>query len=150
MLAQCKVQHELENCVYMRNLSPFMRTRNSSPPSSRKHGRKLSHTLANSVKQRNDYREAVADPAWSIGEGHFRFKGRGWQNSLQRAWLAEHFPGCFYFYGIIQKVRNGKICHVDPHPHVTASHVPVDTPSLLRNILARHPPLHKAHRSAPD
>ena len=43
--------------------------------------------------------------------------------------------------GIIQKVRNGKNCHFDPPPpYVTAGHVPVDTPSSLRNILARHPP----------
>ena len=27
-----------------------------------------------------------------------------------------------------------------PPPYVTAGHVPVDTPSSLRNILARHPP----------
>ena len=26
-----------------------------------------------------------------------------------------------------------------PTPHVTACHVPVDTPSSLHNILARHP-----------
>ena len=38
----------------------------------------------------------VADLGWSIGEGHFRSKGRGRQNSLQRAWPAENFPECPY------------------------------------------------------
>ena len=52
--------------------------------------------------------------------------------------------------GFIQKARNGKNCLFDPHPHVTACHVPVAIPSSLRNILARHPPpLHEAHRSVP-
>ena len=48
----------------------------------------------------------MADPAWSIGEGHFRFRGCGWQDSLERAWLAENFPEYFYFYTSMILINN--------------------------------------------
>ena len=54
----------------------------------------------------------MANLAWRIGEGHFRSKGRGWQNSLQRAWLAE-----FVLKGVAGRVRSKgrgwqKILHI--------------------------------------